>query len=306
MRYPPIALIVLLFAFCPKTATSAVVMSASTESANYVVREPVKVRVQIANETPDTIRLFPINELGNHMRHMFFEIARPSGAIEWRKFLAVFYLEVPGSGPPGEPLPPGGRIDLSLYPYMTYWIGPPKAAAQSKAPRFTFDEPGKYRVRVAYCVEPTRRYLWNPESGVLFSNSFELHLRLPSADERAILDAVWSGDRFLMSCGDAASHLKGDEEKLRAAIEQYGTSPLIRYARFALGRTLAYSSDQSIARQGIALLEEVSREFPAFRQEEIQLHRANALDQSAILVKRFRSMRKRSISSLSSSTTIIL
>ncbi len=253
-------------------------MTAWSDTTDYVVREPVKVCAQIRNETPDTIRIFPINELGNHMKHMFFEITRPDGAVEWRKFLVVFYVEAPGLGQMGEPLPPGAHLILSLYPYMTYWCGPPSETQGKKGARFTFDKPGTYRVRVAYCVESTQRLLWRPDDGILFSSSFELHVRQPSEDESSVFDAVWSGDRFVLLCGDFATHAKSDEGKLRAAIGKYSTSPLIRYVKLTLARTLAYQSDVSSAREGIAMLTALANQYPNFRPEEIQFHRANALN----------------------------
>jgi len=278
MRKSAIVLAVIsLFSFTAR-AYSDVTMSLSLDATNYVIREPIRFQIEIANASQDTVRLFPVNELGNHMRHMFFEITRPDGSVEWRKFLTVFYLEAVGIGPRGEPLAPGGRLDLLLYPYMTYWAGPPSAKPQSKKPRFTFDKPGEYRVRVAYCVESVRRYLWKPEGGILYSNSLTLELRNPSVEENAILDAVWSGDRFSMSQGDMATHLEGDAVKLRAVIDRYPDAPFVRYAKLTLGRTLAYSANPATALEGIEILTQLHEEFPKFRVEEAFFHRANALD----------------------------
>jgi len=279
MRAFIVSLIVLAFLFAPFVTSAQVRLSIQTDSNDYVIREPVKISVQMSNATPDTVRVFPINELGNHMKHMFIEVTRPDGVVEWRKFLVVFYIEARGAGPVGEPLPPGACLDLSLYPYMTYLVGPPPVKAKTGAARFTFDRSGTFQVRVAYCVEDSYRHLWKPEGGILFSNSIELHLREPTPEERDILDAIWAGDRFAMLCGDETTHLKGDEQKLRNVIAKYNDVPLIRYAKLSLGRTLAYQADRTSASEGVALLEDLSKQFPSFRAKEIMFNCAKARDQ---------------------------
>jgi len=278
MRSIIVSLVALGFSFAPMATFAQVRLSIRTDSADYAVREPIKISVQMTNATPDTVRVFPINELGNHMKHMFIEVTRPDGVVEWRKFLVFFYIEARGVGPVGEPLSPGEMLNLSLYPYMTYLVGPPPIESERLAARFTFDRPGTFHVRVAYYVEDECRYLWKPEGGILYSNSIELHLRESTPAERDVLDAVWSGERFTMLCGDEATHLKGDVQKLRAVIAKYGEDPMIRYAKLSLGRTLAYQTDRASASEGIALLQGMSEQFPGFRAKEILFHRANALD----------------------------
>jgi hypothetical protein len=166
---------------------------------------------QIETKRPTRIPRFPIDQLGQHMRHMFFEITRPDGKVNGGS-LVVHHIEAPALSD-WENRCARSASHVVLYPYMTYWCGPPSATPDKRVAPFTFDKPGTYRVRVAYCVEPTCVNLWKPDGGVLFSNSFEIRVRQATPDESSILDALWSSDRFVILCGDFATHPKSDEGK---------------------------------------------------------------------------------------------
>lgn len=234
----------------------------------YIVHEPVKLTVDLVNETSEIINFVGIRKLGMNMEYIFYEIIDPLGQLELRKSQYLFRNEAIGDRWPGQPLRPGQRVNLFLYPNITRCIDSHDCEVS------TFSAPGTYKIRVVYSIPVRFVNLWKGEYGKLYSNQIKLIFRRPDSKEKDILDAIWSGNYYDLSTGDDILLSDFNKPKLQSVIDKYGSHPLIKYAYFALARQLL-NENRASWNTAAEYFEFLRRQYPSFRFEEVGKHLAH-------------------------------
>jgi hypothetical protein len=234
----------------------------------YVVREPVKLVITLGNDSGEAIRIpeFQGEDMSNMKFIYYIELITPQGERQCRRAQFGDGIGLINEEYAGEPLFPGDHRELYLYPNATFnnECGNFRPMSCLGA---TFPEEGKYRIRVFYMVPGYWPKLWNVAGG-LPSNELVLTFRKPTPEEAEILDAVWSaGDYISLNSEDYCGFFNG--EALRRAIAKYPTHPYIKYAQFALARTLCATDNKGQLKEDSSILETLALEHPDFRCEEV-------------------------------------
>jgi hypothetical protein len=205
------------------------------------------------------------------MEFMFFEVVRAE-EIQRRQIRYASVNRVENVDWMGEPIASGDSVVIHLYPTVT------RSVDGVGSSTFTFTEPGRYQLRVAYSVPDYFKNLWQPSGGTLYSNYINLDVREAAPQEKEILDAYWSGEQLPLMMGEDNFYLKADEAAIRDVLSRYPDNPLCRYVMFALARTILTTSWANDAKrgQGMALLAELHERYPSFRTFEVALHMGTA------------------------------
>lgn len=234
--------------------------------AEYVTREPIKLVVTLVNNSNEQIRIPGWEYFGSDWDCIYLEIVGPDGAQQCRRFQFWDSYGIINEKYLGEPLLPGDYREIRLYPNVTFQVDCRSLAEVSRMGA-TFGEPGDYRVRAVYQVPNYWPALWRP-STQLVSNEVTLRFREPDAEEREIIDAIWSGDGSDLSLGDDAGG-RMDEGFLREVIAKYPRNRLEGYAEIALARTLYLTPDGSCDSEALSWVEKILTAHPGLRPEEV-------------------------------------
>ncbi|MCH7549387.1 MAG: hypothetical protein IH969_07630 [Candidatus Krumholzibacteriota bacterium] len=100
-------------------------------------------------------------------------------------------------------------------------------------------------------------------------------MRVPSREEREILDFLWSeANTNASAMGDFSVARFDDEAGLRRVIRENDTSELVNYALVALARTLAWDSKNvSANEEALEVVTRLKASMPDFRKEALaRLH----------------------------------
>lgn len=247
----------------------------------YVIGEPIKLIIRISNYSNQTERIVESELLNNNMEFMLFEITPPDNRVEIRSTQQWIKERFINPNYAGEPLFPGEFIEFYLYPNYSILIDHSRQEGVVGMEGRTFTRAGKYRLRVAYFLPKYWRILKNSVAEELYSNQIEINFRNPTLQEKEILDAYWVGANFIARRGDIDGQARFDETALRSVISKYPNEPLVKYAYFALMRSLAYrpistsmpTNDPVPGLKEIEILgETLMNRFPEFRYFEIRNH----------------------------------
>jgi hypothetical protein len=250
------------------------------DRSHYVTREPMVFMVSLTNETDDDMRIPDPLEFDNNMKHLFLEITGPDGMARFRRSQFRWATVFLNPDYEGEPLAPHHTIVSTIYPVVSFDVDTLTNSVVSGTFGLTCPEPGEYKVRVHYWDDQNHPLLWQSGDGSVASNEIRINIGEPTADERAILDAIWASGSAPLQIGDDQSALC-DEEALRAAIADYPESRLAPLTRFYLARSLSSirkwgSPIDEAHREAIAILEELREAHPRVRQKEVLLNLAVA------------------------------
>ncbi len=262
---------VLLAFACSSAFAASLSVKLDSPKYNYVVGEPVKLRVTLQNDSTETIRIVHLPQLGQNMEYTHYKLVEPSGSeyLCWSQMFHVMRAFDPLKS--GEPLGPGEAVVLFLYPRKVF-----KAARQAGAGRRRsvdmFAEVGTYRLRIVYGVSKAYELLWYAGSSGRESNELVLTFRAPDSIEQEILGACAAGRNMGAALGELDDTAAFDEDALRSVIRKYPDHPLTEYARFALARSLTRITRDGIAStasEGVSIFESLREQAPGFRGEEI-------------------------------------
>ena len=240
------------------------------DKREYVVGEPILVRVSMANRSTRTVRA-PGPALLRPREDMycgFVEIERSDGTRELRapNHPIVDYI---GWHPDiGVPLAPGdsvaSRASYSLFEVGQEEFGYRTSSAWSKV----FATPGRYRLSAA-CGLP--QYVWrlNGAGRVVLSKSVDVRVRKPGrveADLLNTLERATGGGAFNELITDATNL-----ELVREKIAEYPSHPLTFYLRRAVARSAmgmrGQSPDPIVA---LRLWKDLERDATGWRREELR------------------------------------
>jgi len=234
----------------------------------YVVGEPIQLRVTMVNTSGATVRVPHLDMLDRHyMRFMYHEITDPTGRTERLKSVRIFEQLLLGNGYKGAPLAHGDTIQVFLHPNVVNVRATASGQDEAMAGRYAFPTAGAYEVRVVYAAWPK---LYNLYQGVWRSEAITITLRDALPLEKTILDAMWHS---MLEGESGIDWVVRDLDRLSSVIAAHPQNPLIRHVRFALGRgyyQLALGGDKSRAADAIETLRDLSRDTPLFRREQIQ------------------------------------
>ena len=93
----------------PWGASAQIVVSAETDRAEYVSRQPITLWVTFRNAGVETLGIEPPSRLGQNMTRMYYEVTEPDGVRVTRKRQYLFIDGIINPEFPGEPVAPGKR-----------------------------------------------------------------------------------------------------------------------------------------------------------------------------------------------------
>ena len=250
-----------------------------SEQDSYLVREPVKFKVVITNESGETVRVPSIVRFDMNMKHLLMEVITPAGETQYRTFKYYRQEGIVQRDYDGEPLRPGESLTTFLFPNISGRRELDLAPGPFFPQKLTFPEPGNYQLRVAYFVAEPWDNLWKPPGDFLFSNTIQIQLNLPTPVEERILDAYWAKGGVDISMGEHHAYCWFDVSALESVIEMYPDHPLIKYAYFGLGRQLGRLKlpvNRSLIERAVPIFEKLAQDYPDFRYAEVRHHLARA------------------------------
>jgi len=266
------ALCLVLLAQTPP-AVHPLQVSLTAESQHIVEREPIKLTVEIKNVSNAPVPVVAIDELQsiNPMDHVLLQVRFNDNPVVYRKYLGnATDCGTPNPYYGGVPLPPGGIIRFNIYPNVTRIVDS-EAGDMKNEDEPTFARQGRYSIRAAYFIPPVYETLRTITGGMVLSDELEVDVEEPSSDDKKVLDAVWQGGAVEL---DEFEREGFAEKQLRKVIAQEHASKLLPYARFELGRSLAFSP--SSRREAMTILAALAQDEPKFRYEEVNYHLARA------------------------------
>lgn len=275
-------------------AESSLQVQISSPKSEYIVGEPIKISIALVNAGTERLRIAETSLLDFQSEYLYLEVALKNGALEERRF--DYYCEIGIANPAyeGEPLRPGARLETALFPNLT------RNRNRANSWRRTFDRPGVYEVSVVYEVPEVMTAL-GASVRKAKSNTISLSFRAPSADEREILETLWSDGGASLSLGDREIHCLWDRSELANVLTRYSDHPMTSYVRFALAKALLVTYQRSYQEDAVDVLRTLARSSPDFRPEEVGLWTAVAMYYSgeqtaasaefAALVRKYPSLR---------------
>ena len=257
--------------------SSAITVHLASDMSVYVTREPVKFSVTLTNESSSVQYFAGVDALDSNMDYFYYEIVNPQGTLEYRKFRHRSSNEAWNYGLFwGEPLNPGESVLFFSYPNFTYCLNPhAEKYSRGNCTKITFSVSGTYKVRLIYSVPSKFVNLWRGANGEAISNQIELSFRPEGAQEKEILDALWSAGGDL-STGDDGLLISFDKYKLSKALKDCPDNPLIKHVYFDLARQILCDGPRSDAPRARDLLLHCRKACPDYRTEEISTHLAYA------------------------------
>lgn len=253
-------------------ATAQVRVHLEADSNEYVVGQPMKLRVALVNCGSDIVGVVQPDRLGQNMEYMVYEVRQTRGSSEYRRSRYVSYFRSQSSlSYKGEPLSPGDSVVCWLYPYETFGVG-----ERHEAPRPLVSRAGHYELRVIYDVASSQ-YLRGETDGRAPSNWVEFSVTEPTSAESEILSAAWTPGNLSARMGDNMNQAEFDEARLREVIAKYPHNPMTRYARFSLARSLVATHNGHFSRtgrEGSKILSGLMDDYPDFRYQEVRMELA--------------------------------
>ena len=261
-------------------ASDEVVLRIRTNKSVYKLNEPVKCVVTLVNNSETRQHLHSISDMTMNMDFMYYEVRTPANSVELRNSKFIAFDRAWDSRHAGESVLPGDSVMIYLYPHVTRLIRHERQPNPTRTAAVMFSSLGVYTVRLFYQVPRAYPKLWQPPGGELGSNVLEIEIVGPDEIEEEIFDAYWSGSpEGAALLGEMNPHTEFDEARLKRLIEQYPDDPAIRYAYYALGRSMTRivrGNAAPEANDAIAYLNYLVERHPDFRFEEVRKHLGTA------------------------------
>jgi tetratricopeptide (TPR) repeat protein len=269
---------------------SDVILSLESSADEYVVGEPVKFTLEIANHGRGAVGLDRTHEDEFLTDNIRFEVRYPDGHVEYRRYTPGVTTTVCGFinyAFPGYPLPPGDKTRWHMYPNLTRRVNHPDAPMPNpRGCRRTarlFPDAGRYHMRAIYVTHPAFSAAFHGPGGELRSQAIVVDVRDPTPGEREILEAIWTRPGCGLAQADDKPHWSQDNDvgwSLKHAIASASpTEPMLRYAYFELGRHYAAfvgPGQPNHADKAVPIFEMLMRRYPEFRHDEVRCGLAQA------------------------------
>jgi hypothetical protein len=240
----------------------------SENQATYLIGEPVKITVDIKNNTNTILRIPEVSLFGHQMEFMYLEVEYPDGIKEQRKFEYEQVYSIVNTKYRGEPLKPGQYVRTFLYPNFTHLLDDPTSWQR------TFRVGGVHRLAVVYYIPSNLESLSASPDRKTASNIIQLIFQEPTMVEEEILECLWEDGGWSLTLGDNEIHTLLSINSLSSVLAEYEGHPLTKYVMLALGKALLGTYSLPEQRQATTLFEKLNREYPRFRPEEIMQWKA--------------------------------
>ncbi len=237
-------------------ADSDVSLLLELDRREYVVTEPILVRVIIRNGGPD-VRFAELSRLA---RFLTLRVEGPSGVSEHG-----FAITVDSGSMRARSLLTGGEARFYLDATAVWH-------ESSVVPRFA--DAGMYRLEVVYTSRPTpglEPSLSARYGRRLVSKPVTVEFGSPDRVQGEILAALWENSSFFVR--HWGSVFRGNRAQnaqvLRTVLERNPTNRLSNHVRLMLATDLVIRPDEARCAEAKELLTQIRRERPSFRYSEV-------------------------------------
>lgn len=274
--------VLLVFVSLAAHAESALRISVIRSQSQFILREPVKLRVLLYNDGNDPINIPEVQHFDMNMEFFRFEIQRPDGRRETRRSSISTIDRIYNPAYKGEVLASGESIQFFLYPMRSFVLDSDRGEGGEL---LTFNHPGQYRVRVCYVVTHDQPFLYGYGTGGVCSEEVLLTFRQPNSVEKDILDALWFEATGAMTVGEMRTVGVHDIAKIRSMLDEHPNHPLSPYLEYAIARTYVTqgSTLEWHPEKAVPILRDLMDRYPEFRPEEVRFQLGEAYRRSGLI-----------------------
>jgi hypothetical protein len=242
------------------------VLNVQWDQQDYVVRQPIRVRVELKNVSSSEVRILEPRFLGPEMQYVTLRVITPDGRHERRVARWWYDSAMLHPGYMGEPLAPGQGVVFCFYPVAAFSVNEYGQAIADQCDGIAFCRPGQYQVAVEYEAPQVYELIWASGGGHAESDFTTITIRSGDKEETQILDALWGPDDSWPYLPETANWPHSRLEALRARVREYPDHPMTNYARLRLAGALGMDPSEQVQ-----VLTDLSLRAPTFRRLEVGL-----------------------------------